>query len=40
MDVVLPIPGVPLMIMCGMFPSLAMICRREIVSLLPTMSLR
>lgn len=39
-DVVLPIPGIPDIITCGMFPSLAMILRRSIVSELPTMSSR
>jgi hypothetical protein len=38
--VVFPIPGIPLMITCGMFPSLAMILRRSMVSVFPTMSER
>jgi len=37
-DVVLPIPGIPEIITCGMFPSLAIILRRSIVSELPTIS--
>ena len=40
MLVVFPIPGIPDIMTCGMFPSFAMILRRSIVSVLPTMSSR
>ena len=40
MEVVLPMPGMPLMITWGRLPSLAIILRRSIVSVLPTMSSR
>ncbi len=39
-EVVFPIPGIPEMIKCGMFPSFAIIFRRSIVSVFPTMSSR
>lgn len=38
--VVLPIPGMPEMMTCGMLPSRAMIFNRSTVSVLPTMSSR
>ena len=38
--VVLPMPGMPEMMTCGMLPSRAMIFSRSIVSVLPTMSSR
>ena len=39
-EVVLPMPGIPEIITCGMLPSLAMILSRSTVSVLPTMSSR
>jgi hypothetical protein len=39
-DVVLPMPGMPEMMTWGMLPSLAMILRRSMVSVLPTTSSR
>lgn len=40
MDVVFPIPGMPEIIMCGIFPSLAIIFSRSTVSVFPAMSSR
>jgi hypothetical protein len=37
-DVVFPIPGIPEIITCGIFPSFAIIFNRSIVSVLPTIS--
>lgn len=39
-DVVFPIPGMPEIITCGIFPSLAIIFNRSMVSVLPTISSR
>ncbi|KAI7091880.1 hypothetical protein KC356_g288 [Hortaea werneckii] len=39
-EVVFPIPGMPLMMTCGMLPSFAMIFKRSTVSVFPTISSR